>query len=320
LRAPDCKDRSGAGLQGPVVRRAGPTRWETAAEISRAHFPQGSETVVIARGDGYADALAGASLARAEDAPLLLALQSGAPAATVAETERLGADRALLLGGRGALGEPVEAELRTAGVEEIERIAGEDRFATAAGIAERLNTEVDRVLVAEGGSGWPDAFAAAPLSAYAEWPIFLVTRDGVPEVTAEAINRLEPDKALVIGGPAAVSDETMDALDIDAQRLAGASRFATADAVREQAVAAGMSETRLWLATGHDFPDALAGGPAAAARGAPLLLVDTGDLASSGPVAATMAEAPLTLVTLLGGEAAISSEVEQQVRETVAPS
>jgi putative cell wall-binding protein len=273
--------------------------------------------VVIARGDGYADALAGASLARAEDAPLLLALQSGAPGATVAEAERLGADRALLLGGRSALGEPVEAELRAAGIEKVERVAGEDRFATAAGIAQRLNTDVDRVLVAEGVSGWPDALAAASLSAYAEWPILLVTRDGVPEATAEAINRLEPDEALVIGGPAAVSDEAMDALGIDARRVAGANRFATADAVRDEALAAGMSETRLWLATGHDFPDALAGGPGAAARGAPLLLVDTDDLASSDPVATTLAEAPLTLVTLLGGEAAISSEVEQQVREMV---
>jgi putative cell wall-binding protein/chitodextrinase len=311
------RSRPARPVQGPVVRRAGPTRWETAAEISRAHFPQGSETVVIARGDGYADALAGASLARAEDAPLLLALQSGAPGATVAEAERLGADRALLLGGRSALGEPVEAELRAAGIEEVERVAGEDRFATAAGIAQRLNTDVDRVLVAEGVSGWPDALAAASLSAYAEWPILLVTRDGVPEATAEAINRLEPDEALVIGGPAAVSDEAMDALGIDARRVAGANRFATADAVRDEALAAGMSETRLWLATGHNFPDALAGGPGAAARGAPLLLVDTDDLASSDPVATTLAEAPLTLVTLLGGEAAISSEVEQQVREMV---
>src|SRR5680860_516169 len=55
-----------------------------------------------------------------------------------------------------------------------------------------------------------------------------------------------------------------------AQRLAGSNRYATAAAVSAATFAEGVDVA--FIATGENFPDALAGGPLAGSRGAPVLL------------------------------------------------
>ena len=72
-----------------TTRLAGKDRFETAVEISKAGFPSGSKTVVLAYGLNYADALAGVSLAKAKNAPILLTAQSYLPSETLAEIKRL---------------------------------------------------------------------------------------------------------------------------------------------------------------------------------------------------------------------------------------
>ncbi|MBR7007096.1 MAG: leucine-rich repeat protein, partial [Ruminococcus sp.] len=86
------------------TRLAGAGRYETAVEISKAGFPDGSDTVVLAYGLNYADALAGVSLAKAKNAPILLTNLKTLPAETLAEIKRLKAKNVIILGGTGAVG------------------------------------------------------------------------------------------------------------------------------------------------------------------------------------------------------------------------
>jgi hypothetical protein len=82
-------------------------------------------------------------------------------------------------------------------------------------------------------------------------------------------------------------------------RLAGATRFSTAAAVAERFDAA----PAVYLATGFDFPDALAGGPVAGSHGSPLLLAAGEELPAE--TAAQLDRLAPAHIRLLGGSGAL---------------
>lgn len=277
------RDRAEEFAPGLTLRLAGADRVRTAIELSRT-FPAAS-TVVIARADDHPDALAGAPLAAAHDAPVLLTGREGLHPALPAELDRLGADHAYLLGGHAALSPQVEADLADAGITTT-RLAGTDRFATAAAVADALADVAgppERVFIVEGrhpdpARGWPDAVSASGAAALAGEPVLLVVRDQLPPATRDAVGGSGADRALIVGGTAAVSETVATQLRghvVDhVDRVAGTDRYDTSAKVADLAVAAGGDPAYPWLATGRNWPDALATAPAAARDGGVLLLVD----------------------------------------------
>jgi putative cell wall-binding protein len=308
-----------------IVRLSGAGRIDTAIAVSEEIFSE-ADAVVLARAGDYPDALAGAPLARRLDAPMLLTDGDSLSPRTLAEIERLGAETAVLLGGTAALSEQVAQELEDAGVV-VDRIDGATRFATAAAIADRFGPSVPTAFLAAGGpppdapdpaaAGWPDAVAVASYAAYAEAPILLAMRDDLPAETEQALRRLGVTETVIVGGTAAVGDEVEEQVRADGhgpRRLAGPTRYGTSRAIAEEGVSEGMRVSMIWLATGRAFPDALGAGPAAAAGGDSLVLVDPLDLESS-PETGTLTGPVTRRVYILGGTAAISAHVEQQVAE-----
>lgn len=316
----------------PVRRLAGGDRVGTAAAISEATFPDPAavDTVVVASAADYPDGLAGAPLAAANGGPVLLTSPGGLDPAAAAEVQRLKPTRAFVLGGSAALSSAVDEGLRQAGVAEVTRLAGADRFATARLIADSVTAGAvaRHVYIVEGadpdpGRGWPDAVSVAGLAAQQGRPILAVTTSSLPAATRQAVRDLEVEAATIIGGPAAVSEAVADALraeGVQVNRLAGTTRYQTSTEVARFAVSAGADPALTWLATGRSFADALAAGPAVAAAGGVLHLLDGQDLDGSPPArdwVATRA-CDLTTVTLVGGEAAISERVAGEVAATVA--
>jgi putative cell wall-binding protein len=125
----------------------------------------------------------------------------------------------------------------------------------------------------------------------------------VPASTAAALAMLAPARVTVVGGESVVSAQVADALGTT-DRLAGPDRYATSAAVADASLALGLESTRTWLATGRDFPDALAVGVAAARAGDVVLLVD--GTAPTDATMAWMADHDVTRIALAGGEAAIT--------------
>ncbi len=302
-----------------VRRLAGADRVETAARISEG-TREASEVVVLARADEYADALAGGPLAASLGAPLLLTPSDRLADVTAAEVARLGATEAVLLGGEAALSAAVASDLSSRGVL-VRRVAGTERFATAAAIAGELGAS-DEVLVAEGANadparGWPDALSASALGSAARVPVLLVERDRLPEATATALDA--SDSVTVVGGPAAVGDPVVAALDERAgavARLAGPNRYATSRAVADEAVRRGVAGRQAFIATGRAFADGLTAGAATGAEGGALLLADDG--ASEDALSWLEANRDALLeVTLAGGTAAVGGGVEEQIRTSM---
>lgn len=272
----------------PEARRvAGPTRVHTAVALSGQR--SAARTVVVAPAAEHANALVAAPLAGLLDAPILLTAASRLEEAVAAEVTRLGAVNAYVVGSVDELATAVEDGLRAAGVVNLARIGGADRYEIAAEVAREMLSYpfvdgFDEVLVALGESdvpsrAWPDALSASTLAAHLEVPILLVRPGSVPEPVAAVLADLRPAVVRVVGGTAAVGAEVAEAASAaaggaDVERLAGATRYETSVAVADAAVEAGLDASAVWLATGHNFPDALAAGPAAARAGSPLVLVD----------------------------------------------
>lgn len=303
-----------------VARVAQDDRVGTSVAISQA--ARGSaETVVIARADVYPDALAGGPLAAALDAPVLLTSPNALSDATGAEVERLGATRAILLGGRSALTDDVENSLRSLGISAIERFAGENRYDTARLIAARVGGP--EAYLTQGASsdpnrGWTDAVAVSALAARQRRPILLTNTDELATPTARAIGEQQFQKVTVIGGTAAVSERVVGQVlgtGTLTSRIAGANRYETSRKVAEAAGEAGANPSQTWVATGLDWPDALTAGPAAAEVNAVMLLVDGRSLDSSPPAREYFAtnRDEIERVVLVGGEQAISRQVSDAI-------
>ncbi len=85
-----------------VSRYGGADRYSTSVAINQGSFLS-APTVYLATGIGFADALAGAALAGVDDSPLYVVPGSCIPPAVLAEFERLGTQKVVLLGGTGVL-------------------------------------------------------------------------------------------------------------------------------------------------------------------------------------------------------------------------
>lgn len=191
---------------GPVERRAGPTRYETAAEISRSQFPSAA-VVYLASGSSFPDALAAAPLARDEPGPVLLTPRDSLPGVVADELRRLKPAKIVVLGGEGAVGPSVVEQLAELAPVRIERLAGQDRFATAVAISESAFPSTARVVYVANGLNFPDALAVAPVALRDGAPILLTRGESLTQEVIDEIARLRPNRITVLGGPSVVSDE-----------------------------------------------------------------------------------------------------------------
>lgn len=302
-----------------VDRVAGADRYATAVEASRLGFPDGADTVVIATGTNWPDALGGSALAGAVEGPLLLTRPSGLERATAEEIERLGAKSAYILGGIGALSPDVEAKLKDMlGPTNVRRLAGYNRYGTALAVARRA-AEVQgdafsgEVFVATGAT-FPDALAASSVAAARKMPVLLAD----PAVVDVPLVPGTTD-AVLLGGRAAVSRVKEASLSGrlgvgHVTRLGGADRYATAALITEWGVEHDLSIAGIGLCTGQDFPDALAGGPALGHLGVVMQLTPRGLLYPPTRALLDNKAEDIGFVRILGGPAAVNSAVETQVR------
>ncbi len=195
------------------------------------------------------------------------------------------------------------------------RVAGPDRYATATALASEVFAPgVDRVYVATGDT-FPDALTVGPVAGTRGAPILLTTRDTLPATTIAELDRLDPGAITVVGGAAAVSDAVFEQLaahtDGAVTRISGPDRFATAAAVADDGFAPGVDTA--FVATGLNFPDALAGGVLANAASGPILLTGTDTLPEA--TRAALARLGPGRIVVLGGPSAVSDGVTEALAE-----
>ncbi|MGH2402038.1 MAG: cell wall-binding repeat-containing protein, partial [Candidatus Limnocylindria bacterium] len=190
---------------------------------------------------------------------------------------------------------------------------GTDRCATAAAISRATFATGVPVAYVATGVDYPDALAGVPAAGVQRGPVLLVRPTALPGATATELGRLKPQRIVILGGTGAVSAAVAAQLQTytpsTVQRRSGADRYATAVAISRATFAPAVPQ--VFIATGRNYPDGLTGGPAAALRGGPLLLVPGTSLPSS--VSAELLRLDPRRVTILGGTGAVSDEVRAQI-------
>lgn len=208
-----------------------------------------------------------------------------------------------------------------------QRIAGTDRYSTAADVARATFTAPVNTIVIASGEAFPDGLAASGLAGAYRAPVLLTRPDALPAPTADAITQLMAGSGaptvVVIGGPAAISpavDDQLRALGVTVNRIAGGNRYETAALIgRQQATVAPLGQTTVdgasyrtaIIATGVSFPDALSAGAGAFNANLPLLLTEPGALTET--TRQTLVDLQITRVLLMGGPAAISPTTAEQI-------
>ncbi|QBI19223.1 hypothetical protein ER308_06500 [Egibacter rhizosphaerae] len=305
-----------------VQRVRGADRVATAVEVS--HDFDRADDVIVASARDFPDALAGGALAASHEGPLLLTEPDHLPGEVATRLEELDAERVLLLGGTRAVADEVEETIDEA-VETVERVSGADRFATASMIAGEVDEQPDEVLLARGQAAdpraaWPDALAAGALLATDDEPapLLLTRQDDLPEATLAALEELAPARVTLLGGEAAISGDVaaqVEALGVEVDRLSGEDRWGTSATVAEEALERGAPGDGYVVASGEDFPDALAAGPLASERGDPLLLVPHCDLGPATAVSDVIESQEGGAAAVVGGSVAVSDLTVWQLDE-----
>ncbi|MFE9234239.1 cell wall-binding repeat-containing protein [Cellulosimicrobium funkei] len=310
-----------------VVRMAGANRYTTAVAATSSLAP-GIPVLYLASGTGFADALSAAPAAAAEGGALLLVPNATIPPAVRAEIVRLQPERIVVVGGAGAVSAEVQSELWAlrpeAGLPQILTLAGADRYETSRKVAESaFGHSVGAVVVADGRS-FPDALAAGAAAGAAGVPVVLVPGNAAslaPEA-ARTFRSLGVRGVTVVGGSGAVSTGLERSAGrvpgvVGTERLGGTDRYGTAVALNDAYFGAWQDEG-LWsppavnLATGADFPDALAGAAVAGLRREPLYVVPARCV--PGRTLDAMNESAAGRVHLLGGPGALSDAVARLER------
>jgi len=290
-------------------RLSGADRITTALAIAAEAYPDGAESVVLARADDFPDALAGAPLAYKLQAPILLTYPDKLPDDVFQAVQNLAPKRIYILGGNSAVSSQVEYRLST--LAPVSRIAGSDRYATAAAVASSLDIKGEAIIV--NGSNFPDAISVAAQAASAGKPILLVGREHIPEATQKVLDKYSVTTTLAIGGPGVLTDELLAKLP-EAQRIGGTDRFATSAEVLVLAEAEG---DVLYIATGLNFPDALTGGVLAAVNSTNILLVSPAGLTPEQKE--ILLNLKYSKIVVLGGEQAVPASLVEELRTINGP-
>ncbi len=209
-----------------VERIAGDTRYETAAALALRDARVSQISVVALalgnreEGAAFADALAASSLSGLDvPVPVLLTKADTVPAASLAAIDALGVEKVLVLGGEAAVDDNVLVELRAHGLT-VERLEGNDRYATAVSVTDRAIGGVEGEhgaiapsgVVIASGRGFADAMSAGALAARRGHPLLLVPGNDISDVVDDRIRSAGITGATVVGGSSVVADFAVEEL------------------------------------------------------------------------------------------------------------
>lgn len=304
--APTIRD---GDLDFSVVRIGGSDRYAVSARTSARFFPSGVPVAYVASGAAFPDALGAGPAAARSGAPVLLVRPDSIPTAVRTELARLRPARIVVVGGEGAVSADVLDALRAHTAGTVTRLAGTDRFATSVALSRAIFSTSPIVYVAT-GRAYPDALSAGAAAAVQNAPLLVSDTDDVPDDVLAEIRRLRPERIMLIGGSAALTDRVAGQLREIAltERIGGSDRYAVSRALSQRVF--GPDRPGVVIATGSTFPDALSAVPVTTRTRGPILLSRT----TQFPSGAELDRLTPGTAYLMGGTAALSHDVARAVQ------
>lgn len=205
------------------------------------------------------------------------------------------------------------------------RLHGDDRFATAAAIAEFDHPNGSGVALLANGMGFADALAASPLSRSTIAPLLLTYHDRIPAATDQAFTDLGVQEIVLLGGTAAISAEVE--ADLQARfdrvtRFGGESRFHTAadigasiDASPNAEIGEIGGERTAMVVNAYASADAVVAGAFAAGQANPFPILFTEQGILTHITEQALSDLGIEHTIIVGGPLAVGDRVEQRLTE-----
>lgn len=289
-------------------RIAGANRYQTSTLVADEYIKglgvDKLDTIIVANGDVYADALSGGYLAKVKQAPILVVNKYNEDTIRNYIQENVGMSGTVyLLGGTAAVSEDFERSLIDA--YDVVRLGGADRYETNLKILEEAGVTNEEILICS-AMDFADSLSASSSGR----PIMLVGKSLSP-AQKQYIGGLDSRKFYIIGGEGAVNsnvDNEIKAMSKITERIDGANRYVTSYNVAKEFFPG--NHENIVLASGNDFPDGLVGGPLGVMVEGPLLLIND---RNTGNAADYVEGSDAYRCLILGGTTLISDNIADRV-------
>ncbi len=203
-----------------------------------------------------------------------------------------------------------------------DRLGGVDRYAANVAISEEMWSLSEShslpVLYVASGEKYPDALSAGPVAIANNGGLLLVRYGDIPPVVLAEIQRLTPQRIVVVGGPASVSPAVYNqlaGLTGAISRVTGADRYEVSRNLIRQELACDSAPclSTVFVVTGRNFPDALSAGPAAAHFDGAVLLVDGAQSTLDAPTLDLLDDMGVDQAYIAGGPASVTPAIESHL-------
>ncbi|WP_409069251.1 cell wall-binding repeat-containing protein [Clostridium caseinilyticum] len=307
---------------GDVNKVQGKDRYETAANVAKTNWKDGAKDVIIASGNGYADSLSASVLAKKLNAPIILTTAGELNSNAKSALETLKPENVYVIGGNASVSEAVRNGLKKD--YKVTELGGKTRFETNLAVAnhlvDKLGVKADNVMVVNGQDGFSDALSAAPVAAAKEQVLLIVGKDASTADLAANFVKKHNSKVTVIGTEGVVPAAVYNKLGATERVNGGADRFDTNLNIMKHFK---LNADTMYVAnaTGDGYADALVASALAGKSGAPLVLVDTKDSASTKNAIKYIGDnkTDKTEVSTVGGSGVMPDEIVNEIETAVNP-
>lgn len=309
-------------------RLFGADRYKTAEAIAEAYNAGTVDSVVLVPGNSYANALPASVLAYQKHAPILLLGETADQTTEAFEylTAHLKKDGTIyLVGDSKSIGSDFTTKLYQMGYADVIRISGTDKYDTCRQIAQYLKVTAGTPLVISSGENFSDALAISGYAARMGYPIILVKPEGITDESLSFIQSIMPETIYITGGTGAIFPQVESQLKVTipkatVQRFAGYDRFETAAQITDYFLA-GKGVSDIYVTSGLNYPDALAGSVLVAKNQGAMVFVDPDNLSVPDMQSAFLrklyAAGQRPAVNIFGGTVVVSENIVSNVKRLI---
>ncbi|MFR6142750.1 MAG: cell wall-binding repeat-containing protein [Finegoldia sp.] len=297
-----------------VKRISGVDREQTAIEVSKKMFKDGTNKVVLANKNNYSDVLTAAPFAKANNASLLYISSNSISKEVMSEIARLKAKEITIIGGEKSVNEGLKKELEKRNFK-VERLSGTDRYKTSAQIASKLITDKTTTLEIASGENYADALSLNNAAEKDKAPILLVRVNAIDKSVEDVIKSSKASLINIAGREKSVSENTKANIKkiskATINRIGGANRYETSILLAKYS---GAKEVVV-VASGEDFADALVAAPFSAKQKGAILLTNKDKLGQK--TEQFIKDTKFNKSYVIGGEKSVSEDVINQLTSII---
>jgi putative cell wall-binding protein len=195
-------------LGATVERWSGANRYETSRAIVTAAFPTGVDTVYLASGSGFADAMSASAVAASSGKAVVL-VDGGLSEIDTSTRDlfvALGVTKIVIAGSAASISVGIENSLRAMpAISEIIRYGGKNRYETANLINRASYSTADTVYFAS-GKNYPDGLAGSVVAGKSGSPLYLVPGNCVYRAALEDVVSFGVTESVILGSTASIGE------------------------------------------------------------------------------------------------------------------